>query len=183
MQNDTNKLPHHIVLIGFMGTGKTTVGKMLSQMLGRASLDVDQLVEAQMNMPVSRIFERYGEKHFRELEHSAVAEISQSEEPIILCTGGGVVLNRKNIEYLKRNGVIIWLQASPETIYQRISEEATRPLLRNDMSVQTIQRILSERYELYAEAGDINIPTDNRTVEVICHEIIERLEGRVPSFG
>lgn len=167
--------PYHISLVGFMGSGKTTIGKALAKMLDMDQIDVDQVIETRARMKISDIFAQYGEAHFRELERSTVEELSQHQNVIILCGGGGVVLNKANVDNLRSNGVVIWLKASPEEIYSRIATDDTRPLLKDNMSVNKIETLLDPRLSLYESAADIAIITDNKTEEEICLEIVDRL--------
>lgn len=167
--------PYHIALIGFMGSGKTTVGKELAKLLAMDNIDVDLVIQERMGMRISEIFEKYGEEYFRKLEADTVEEMSNYRNVIIFCSGGGIVLNEKNIENIKRNGVVVWLQASAEEIYKRISKEDTRPLLKNCMTVESIEDKAGKRTHLYEAAADITINTDGKTVEKICEEILEKL--------
>ncbi|MFZ5968696.1 MAG: chorismate mutase [Bacillota bacterium] len=171
--------PYHISLIGFMGSGKTTIGKELSKLLAMENIDVDKVIEERMGMTINEIFQNYGETYFRKLEAETVEEMSRYNNIIIFCSGGGIVLNHKNVENLKRNGIVIWLQASPEEIYSRISQENTRPLLKDSMTVEKIQEMLGKREGLYEAAADITVCTDGKTVEEISKEIIEKLMKRL----
>jgi len=115
--------PYHITLVGFMGSGKTTVGVELSKLLAMEQIDVDQVIEERSKMRISDIFEHFGEKTFRKMESDVVEELSKRHNVIIFCSGGGVVLNESNVENIKRTGVVIWLKASPEEIYRRIKDD------------------------------------------------------------
>ena len=167
--------PYHITLVGFMGSGKTTVGVELSKMLAMEQIDVDRVIEEKMKMRVSEIFQLYGEQVFRQLESSVVEELSNQENVIIFCSGGGVVLNEKNIENLKRTGVVIWLKATPEEIYNRIADDNSRPLLKDSMSVDKIEHMLEGRLPLYEKAADLVIETDGKSVEQVSLEIVDQL--------
>lgn len=167
--------PYHIVLVGFMGSGKTTVGKELAKMLAMDQIDIDKVIEDRTKMTISQIFETHGEPYFRELEFKTVEEMSQHKNIIIFCSGGGTVLNEKNVDNLRKNGVIIWLKASPEAIYKRVCEENTRPLLKNGMTLERIESILNSRMALYENAADITVDTDEKSVQDIGLEIVEKL--------
>ncbi|SMP48650.1 shikimate kinase [Anoxynatronum buryatiense] len=167
--------PYHITLVGFMGSGKTTVGVELSNMLAMEQIDVDRVIEERMNMRVSEIFQLYGEQVFRQLESNVVEELSKRENVIIFCSGGGVVLNEKNIENIKETGVIVWLKASPQEIYRRICDDQSRPLLKDNMSVDKISQMLESRLPLYEDAADLVVNTDEKDVEQVSHEIVEQL--------
>jgi shikimate kinase len=167
--------PYHISLVGFMGSGKTTIGKALSKMLDMDQIDVDHVIEARTRMKISDIFAQHGEKYFRELESRTVEELSHFQNVIILCGGGGVVLNAQNVENLRKNGVVIWLKASPGEIYNRIATDDSRPLLKDNMSVEKIETLLDPRMSLYESAADISVLTDGKSEEEVCLEIVDRL--------
>ncbi len=166
--------PFNIVLLGFMGTGKTAIGKQLSALLEMELVDLDQLLEARMNMSINQIFEIYGEPYFRRLESELVKEISVGENIIISC-GGGVILREDNIQNLKRKGRILWLRAQPETIYQRLQEDNTRPLLKGKVTISYINALLTERWPRYQAASDFSVDTDHGTIEEISDKIIQSL--------
>lgn len=166
--------PYNIVLIGFMGTGKSTVGKKLSQKLAMEYIDTDALIQERTGMSINEIFQNYGESYFRDIEKDVIAEVSNMKNTIILC-GGGVVLNKENIIALRKKGKIILLKAEAATIYGRIKEDDTRPLLNGQMALETIEKLLQKRKETYKDASDIIIETDNKTVEEISTEIINKL--------
>lgn len=165
---------YNIVLIGFMGTGKSTIGKELSKQLTMDFIDIDEEIEKKENMAIREIFNKYGEQHFREIENNMVKLISKVENTVISC-GGGVVLNPDNIEFLKNNGKIILLEASSEEILQRIKEDSNRPLLKGNMSLDHINEILEKRHLLYKNAADTVINTDKKEIKEICSEIISGL--------
>lgn len=163
--------PFNLVLLGFMGAGKTSIGKELSGLLGIELVDLDELLEFKTGMSINELFENYGEAHFRGLETDLVKEVSQGENQIISC-GGGVVLNQDNIEALKKTGRLIWLRARPETIYQRLQKDQARPLLKDHLKVPYIQRLLKERLPNYEKAADYIVDTDERPPSEIAQEII-----------
>lgn len=169
-----NLFPDNVVLVGFMGAGKSVVGKSLSQSLGMDLFDIDDLIEIRQNLSISKIFEAFGEEHFRNLERDTIAEISQLKNAVISC-GGGAVLYNSNINNLKSNGKIFWLKAQPETIYQRIKDDEDRSQLKDKMSLSHITALLSERWAKYKAVADYTIETDNLSIETICDEIIKLL--------
>lgn len=166
--------PYNIVLIGFMGTGKSTVGNYLAQFLGMEVLDTDQMIEERIGMDISSIFEQYGEGFFRELEKTAVKEGARRDNVIISC-GGGVVLRAENIQKLREKGRVVLLTAQPETLYNRLKDDSTRPLLKNGVDVASIDERLKQRQELYQMAADIVIQTDGKSIESIGKEVIQEL--------
>lgn len=161
----------NVVLIGFMGAGKTTVGKALAEKAGMPVIDTDDRVEEDSGMEVSDIFGKYGEPYFRELEKAAVAGVSMLENHIIV-TGGGVVLNKENITNLRKNGVIIYLYARPEIIYDRIKDTTNRPLLECPDPLSKIKELLDVRTQFY-EDNDLTIDTSDLTIDEVVDKIIE----------
>lgn len=165
-------VPYNIVLVGFMGAGKSSLGKYLSGLMEMPLVDIDELLSERMKMSINQIFDVYGESFFRKMETHAVYETSYRKNLIISC-GGGVVLNPENISLLKQNGKIIWLKADAETLYNRLHTDETRPLLKNNLSVSHIDNLLSERAERYAGAADFEIDTDHLSIEEIGQQIID----------
>jgi 3-dehydroquinate synthase len=163
-----------IVLTGFMGTGKTSVGRELSKALGYEFIDTDVLVEEREGMPISLIFKKKGEDYFRSVEQKTVEEVSKMDKAVI-ATGGGVIKNRTNVKNLGRRGVFIWLKADPEIILRRVMlEGGKRPLLDVEEPLSEINKLLSERMKLYEQA-DAAVDTNYITPQEAAHEIMERL--------
>lgn len=160
----------NIVLIGMMGVGKTTVGKALASKLSKFSfVDIDEEIVKNAGISINEIFAKFGEPYFRELEKNEVQRLSGLEN-MIISTGGGIVNYVENMEKLALNGVIIFLQATPETLFSRIKLENTRPLLKVDNPLQRISELLSQREEKYKMA-DFIISTENKTIDEIVEEI------------
>lgn len=166
--------PFNIVLIGFMGSGKTSVGKKLSALLEMDYIDTDDLIIKNSKLSVNEIFSRYGEDYFRDLEAQTVKNLQEVKYSIISC-GGGIVLNPENIESLKSGGKIIWLKASPQENYNRLLGDTTRPLFQNNLSIDYLTKMLEGRLALYQAASDISIDTDGKNVDEIAMEVIEKL--------
>jgi shikimate kinase len=164
----------NIILTGFMGTGKTAVGKELSRLLNMKLIDVDTEIEKSEKMTINEIFIRFGEKRFREIETEIVKKVSQNKN-IIISTGGGVVLKQENIDILKKNGVIVCLTASPETILNRTGNDNNRPLLQVENPLKRIKELINFRKPYY-EKADIMIDTEGKNPLQIAEEIIERLK-------
>ena len=163
-----------IVLTGFMGTGKTSVGRELSRRLGYEFIDTDNLIEEQEGMPISLIFKEKGEDYFRSVECAVVKEVSEKNN-VVTATGGGIIKNKKNVENLGRRGVIVWLKADPEIILKRVMlEGGKRPLLDVEEPLNEIKKLLAEREKLYMQS-DISIETSFITPGEAAEEIIERL--------
>lgn len=163
-----------IVLTGFMGTGKTSVGRALCKKLGYRFVDTDDLIEEHEGSPISLIFKNKGEEYFRALEEETVREVSLDSD-VVIATGGGVIKNRKNLQNLGRRGIIIWLKSSPEIILRRVmTEGGKRPLLDVKEPLEEINRLLTERLPLYEQA-DLAVDTDYITPQETAEEIIETL--------
>ena len=161
---------NNIVLIGFMGCGKTSVG--MSFMPRYRFLDTDAMIEEMVQMSVNEIFVNKGEKYFRQCESRLISELSEENESFVLSTGGGMPLESENAEGLKRLGTVVYLKASAETIYERLKDDNTRPLLMCDDKIGRIRELLNVRDSKYAEAADCVVEVDNRSIEEIC-DIIE----------
>lgn len=149
----------NLILIGFMGTGKTSIGKLLASKLGRGFVDLDQKIENDFGMSVPKIFELKGEKFFRQLEKKAVQEVSQRKN-LVIATGGGTVKDSENIQLLKKSGAIVCLTCEPEEIFRRTERCGERPIIDSGGSerLETIKKLLAEREKFYAQA-DYKIDT------------------------
>lgn len=165
----------NIVLIGFMGTGKTSVGLKLAQKLGMQFIDTDDVIEAENGMKISEIFAKNGEEYFRDLETDLVRRICKLCD-LVIATGGGVVKRTENIDNLRSNGLLIWLDASPEVILNRTSGSNHRPLLQVPDPLDQICKMLKERERFYSQA-DYRIDTSNLTVDEVVDKIIEIFKG------
>ena len=166
----------NVALIGFMGTGKTVVGKALAKKLNRKFVELDLLIERKVGKSIPEIFQQDGEVAFRELEIEATKEVAREKYLVIAC-GGGVVLNKINIDRLREESRIVYLTASPGVILERISgggEE--RPLLKGDNPSSTIQGLLRFRKPFYQTAADIKIDTSKLDIESVAEQIISRLK-------
>ncbi len=166
----------NIVLIGFMGTGKTSVGRRLAQQLDMDFVDSDTELELLMGMSVAEIFAKYGEIRFRSEESLVIMKVARRSRTVI-STGGGAVLNPDNLNELRKKGVLITLEATPETISVRTMRKETRPLLKKDNSPSAIRKILAERDFAYRQ-GDIKIDTSEITPERVVELIVQLLEER-----
>ncbi len=177
MLNLVGLISKNIVLIGFMGTGKTSVGKIIARKLGREAVDVDSFIEEKQGRKISEIFEADGEAAFRKIEKEAVREISQMTN-VVITTGGGVVLDPENMENLKKNGWLVALSASPETIFRRVKNSRHRPLLKSPNMFLEIKRLLAERKPFYT-AADYTFETDRKTAGQVAENILVTLEGHL----
>ncbi len=168
----------NIVLVGFMGVGKTSVAAELSRQLGWTVVDTDDIIEADAGLTIPEIFEKFGEPHFRDLESQAVAAVAQKSQQII-STGGGAVLRRSNVDLLKENGTVFCLTATPEEIWQRVGHETHRPLLQTPDPQGRIRQLLAERAPYYAQA-DHTIDTVGKSPQDIAEGILQILDARTP---
>ena len=161
----------NIFLIGFMGAGKSTVAKTLQGKLKMNLVEMDARIVEEQGMSINDIFAKYGEDYFRDIESRLILDIGKEGNTIVSC-GGGVVVREKNIEYMKQNGKVVYLSATPKTIYNRVKDSTDRPILNGHMSVEYIAELMEKRRALYEAAADYKIETDGRTTEDICKEIM-----------
>mgnify|MGYP000059548521 CR=1 FL=1 len=164
---------YNIVLIGFMGAGKTTISDYLSTMFAMEIIEMDQVIAEREEMSIPDIFATYGEEYFRDLETNLLIEMQSHKNTVISC-GGGAALRERNVAEMKKNGRVVLLTASPETIYERVKDSDDRPVLKGRKNVKGISELMEQRRE-YEAAADIVINTDDKTVLQICEELIQRL--------
>ncbi len=165
----------NIALIGFMGTGKTAVGRRLAERLGKAFLELDRLIEQKAGKTIPEIFQQDGEIAFRALEIEATIDVARRKDTVIAC-GGGIVLNQINIDRLKKRSTIVYLTASAEAILKRVSADSNeRPLLATADRAAQVERLLKFRRPFYERAADITVDTSGLDVAAVCEKIIARL--------
>lgn len=174
MEIRMKNLDYNIMLIGFMGAGKTTVSTRLSKDMSLPEIDMDAYIVKSKNMKISEIFDKYGEEGFRTIETECLIEIMKNKGNIVSC-GGGAVLKDENVEYMKENGVIVLLTATPQTIYERVKNSNDRPILNGNMNVEFIEQLMNKRKSKYLEVADIIIETDNKSIADISKEIQSKL--------
>ena len=166
----------NIALTGFMGVGKTVVGKVLAEKLGRKFVELDSLIEQKAGKSIPFIFQQDGETAFRELEIEVTKEVSKDKNLVIAC-GGGVVLNKINIDRLRQQSRIVYLTASPRVILKRVSGEAgERPLLKAANKALNIRERLDFRKPFYERAADIIINTSKLDINSVAEQIISKLK-------
>lgn len=165
-----------IFLIGFMGAGKSTIARALQRELGFPLIEMDERIVKEQGMSINDIFAQYGEDHFRDIESQLIVDIGK-EEPSIVSCGGGVVVRPQNTKNMKEIGRIVFLKATPETIYERVKNSTDRPILNGHMNVEYIAELMEKRRALYEVAADITIQTDGKTREQICEEIIGKMRN------
>ena len=161
-----------IYLIGFMGAGKTTVGKELAEKLHYSFYDSDKTVEERAGKSITELFEEVGEPGFRKLEQDALQSLPT--ENCIVATGGGIILKEENRVYMNKTGHVIWLDASPEEIGKRLATDSSRPLLSSN-KMEQIERLYYNRVSLYKQAANSHIVTDGKTVDEVLQGILSEL--------
>ena len=166
----------NIAMIGFMGAGKSTIAKLLADKLGKQAIELDKLIELKAGKSIAAIFNDDGEATFRQLETELTAEIAANENRVISC-GGGIVLNKINIDRLKQKGVVVYLAASPEVLHKRIvNKKLDRPMLKGNNSLQAVLEMMQTRQPLYEKAADIVIVTTDIDTKATVDLIIKRLK-------
>ena len=165
---------YNIVLIGFMGAGKSSVSEYLSAVFAMKVVEMDQVIANREQMSIPDIFDAYGEEYFRDRETELLVEMQSHRNTVISC-GGGAALRERNVEEMKKNGRVVLLTASPETVYERVKDNDDRPVLNGRKNVKGISEMMEQRREKYEAAADIVINTDNKTVLQVCEELVQRL--------
>lgn len=173
-ENKHCPLQGNIAIIGFMGTGKTTVSSALSKITGLKEIDVDAYIVEKAKMSISEIFEKYGEEYFRNLETESLREIANNKNQIISC-GGGAVLKDENVDILKNSGTIVLLTATPETIFDRVKDHTHRPILNNDMSLSHVKSLMEKREPRYQSVADIKVNVDSNDRILTCYDMLCKL--------
>lgn len=169
---------YNIMLIGFMGTGKTTVSRELSKSMNIKEVDMDSYIVKREGMSINDIFDNKGEEYFRNVETECLKEIQKEKGRIVSC-GGGAVLKDENVKCMKDGGVIVLLTATPETVYNRVKNGKERPILNGHMNVEYISELMEKRKQRYLDVADIKIVTDGKTPVNICNEIVQSLDKLV----
>lgn len=162
-----------IVFVGLMGAGKTAIGRKVATMLALPFIDSDQEIESVSRMTVPELFERYGETEFRALEQRVILRVLENG-PQVLSTGGGAFMNAQTREAIAAHGVSVWLKAELDLLMDRVSKKQNRPLLKSADPRAVLERLMDERYPVYA-TSDVTVPTRDDRKEVIAAEVIEAL--------
>jgi shikimate kinase len=166
----------NIVLTGFMGTGKTAVGRRLAEQLHLQFVDVDATVVKRAGRPIHEIFAAKGEAAFRELESAVIAEVASGDKTVI-ATGGGALINPKNREHLQRQGILVCLTARVGTLLDRLKDDVTRPLLAGENLSERLERLMKERQTVY-DLCQVQVATDDKTIAEVAEEIIQKISPR-----
>ena len=168
----------NIYLIGYRAVGKSSVGRLLASSLRRTFVDTDSELAEQAGMTISEYVRKMGWAAFREIERSILQQISRQDMQVV-ATGGGVVMDSRNVDWMRNSGTIVWLKATPQSIRGRLLRDQrtaqTRPALSSKGSIEEIEEILAERKPYYEQAMDFSIETDGRSIEQICDDIVSQL--------
>lgn len=162
----------NIILIGFMGTGKSSVSRYLHNMAQMEIAEMDEIIVQREGMSIPAIFAAKGDSYFRSLETNLLQELQQENDLIISC-GGGAALRKENVDAMKTNGYVFLLTAAPETIFRRVGADQNRPVLNGRRSPEGIAQLMKERQPFYQAAADFVISTDNKSSENVAQEILD----------
>ena len=166
---------NNIILIGMMGSGKTSVGQALSQATNLSFIDTDTMIECRTNMTITHIFQQYGEAYFRYLEAEAAKQAATYSNRII-ATGGGIILNPQNMASLKASGFVVYLRCNPIQLYKRTATDHNRPLLETETEpLVKLEKLLSEREHLYTKYSDFIADADEATIDELSRIILTRI--------
>lgn len=163
----------HLVLVGPMGAGKTTVGRAVAARLGRTFVDTDELIVATAAMSVAEVFVVEGERGFRERERIAVADACATPEPAVISCGGGAVLHPDSRAKVAASGFVVWLDAPGAVLAERVASGAARPLLATGDPIATLERIRSLRADAYAGVADSKVDTQHRTIDEVVDAVLD----------
>jgi shikimate kinase len=166
----------NLVLVGFMGSGKSSVGREIARRWAFRFIDTDTTIRHKYRKSIPDIFATFGEPFFRDEENKALQELQASQEAVI-ATGGGIILQPRNHPLLRTLGVVVWLTASEETIWERVSRNQNRPLLRTNDPRTTIRNLMSARYPLYDAVADITVETTGLTHQEVADQAVAALNG------
>lgn len=165
-----------LVLIGYMGAGKSTIGRALAEQMQIPFLDMDTLIEEKQGRCISDIFAQEGEAYFRELETAYLKELLEQKEEGVLSAGGGLPLRKENRELLRQMGYTVYLQVSKETVLERLEGDKSRPLLQVADKEEKIAKMIQNRHPIYLETADFTVVVDGREVDTIVQEIVQCME-------
>lgn len=166
---------NNVILIGFMGCGKSTIGYRLSYRLRRVLEDTDRLIEKKAGMSIRDIFAREGEAAFRAMETDCLQELLLSQEEKVIATGGGLPMKVENHALLKKLGTVVYLRISPEGVWERLKEDKTRPLLQCENPAARIRELMAARSPVYEAAADIILDVDGKDMDQVVAEFLDRL--------
>lgn len=163
----------NIILIGFMGCGKTSVGIKLSYQMKRTMIDTDKWIEQKQKMTVSEIFDAYGEEAFRQMETECLKELIRTADKQIISVGGGLPMREENHSLLKELGKVVYLKVTPETVYERLKDDTTRPLLQVEDPMERIRSLMAQRAPIYEKCADRIVEVSDKTFEEVLKQVME----------
>lgn len=169
----------NLILIGFMGAGKTTVGKLLAKEKGMCFVDTDERIVSEQGRAIPDIFEEDGEACFRDLETELLKRMQEDTYETVISVGGGMPVREKNRELLRRLGCVIYLSATKQTILERVKNDGSRPMLAGGDLEERVERLMKEREVLYRKAAHIDVRTDGRSVR----HVLQIIEQETRRFG
>ena len=169
----SSEAPRHLVLVGLMGAGKSTVGARCAERLGRPLVDTDELVVAAAGVPFDDIWAAEGEPGFRVRERAAVSDAAASPVPLVISCGGGAVLDPDNRRALRATGVVVLLDATPEALASRLTHDDSRPLLRGGDRTATLERLRVQRAPAYEAAAHATVGTAGRSIDEVADAVLE----------
>ncbi len=172
-------LPKRVVLVGPMGAGKSTIGRLLARELGYRFLDSDRIIEERCGANIPWIFDVEGEDGFRQRETAMLDELS-GETGTVLATGGGAVMRAENHGLLKKNAVVVYLKTSIDQQVERTRKDRNRPLLQNDDPEGVLRRLFAIRDPLYTELADIVMFTDRKSPRLVVRQLVNRINPKTP---
>ena len=164
----------NIILVGFMGTGKTAVAREISRILGFPHVETDKLIAEDQGMSIPEIFEKKGEAYFRDLEYETISNIDKRfGEKVVICTGGGLPMQERNQMVLRELGFVVWLRTTAEITYERCSRNNDRPLLQTEDPLQTIKDLMEVRFPIYRSISRFAIDTAGLNISELANGIID----------
>ena len=170
----------NLALVGFMGTGKSSVGQLVAAQLHFSFIDTDEIIESRSGRSITEIFSQAGEKVFRDLEAQLVSELAEAKSTVI-ATGGGLIANAANLEAIKEHALVVCLWASPQLIWERVRGQTHRPLLQHPDPLEKIRELLSAREPFYKQA-DVLVNTEQRSVKEVAQHVLHQfhIASRLP---
>lgn len=168
-------IPKNIVLVGMMGCGKSTIGRLLAKDMGSKFFDSDQIIEKNESMSIKKIFERHGEKYFRECEYNTIKDLIAKKEFCVIASGGGAFIHDITRDLIKNNALSIWLRSSYEVLLKRVSKSNKRPILENGDKEEILKSLIDVRYPIYSEA-DIHFQNNDIPNKILVRGILEYIK-------
>ena len=169
---------NHIVIIGFMGSGKTKVGKRLAKDFNLPFIDVDRIVSKKMNLTMKEIFERFGEPFYRALETTVIKALIDDPEQKVISLGAGLPMQEQNAKYIKKLGTVVYLKGSYATLKKRLENSSNNPLIEGEDKEDKIKKLLKQRDPVYAKFADVEMVTGDKPFE----ELIAQLEEKLKTY-